>query len=258
MAKNLNRKKIFFLSKGYLLFFFLTLVCVMLFLMIYSNKYLFFEKYKNTIEKLSKDFDYQYSNFEVNELENVTYEYLENKLKKYKNISIFLLPLDKIGNDLKENPWIKNIKLSTNYRNTLFINLEEYKPIGLYSFSNKLFFFNKEGSIIDELNKKNNLDNSLYIFLGQSSNLNASTIIDILNNLNFQNKYNIKSINYINKRRWDIILNNNIKLMLSENSPEISLQNFINIEKNLSKADMNNIEYFDLRNIEKTLITYNE
>ena len=45
--------------------------------------------------------------------------------------------------------------------------------------------------------------------------------------------------------------------MLSETKPQISLQNFMNIEKNLSETDLNNIKYFDLRNINKTLINYN-
>ncbi len=53
------------------------------------------------------------------------------------------------------------------------------------------------------------------------------------------------------------MLQNDIKLMLSENNPEHSLQNFIDIEKKLSKIEMNNIKHFDLRNIKKTIIQYN-
>ena len=51
---------------------------------------------------------------------------------------------------------------------------------------------------------------------------------------------------------------NKVKLMLSENDPKRSLYNFINIEKNLSEIEMNNIKHFDLRDINKTLITYKE
>ena len=73
-----------------------------------------------------------------------------------------------------------------------------------------------------------------------------------------KHKFKINRIEYINKRRWNIYLKNNVKLMLSESFPKNSLKNFIDIEKKLSKTDMNNISNFDLRNIDKTLITYIE
>ena len=44
--------------------------------------------------------------------------------------------------------------------------------------------------------------------------------------------------------------------MLSESVPEVSLQNFSLIEKNLSETDLNNIKSIDLRNINKTIIKY--
>ena len=44
--------------------------------------------------------------------------------------------------------------------------------------------------------------------------------------------------------------------MLSEINPKKSLQNFLKIKKNLSEADINNIKKIDLRNTNKTLITY--
>ena len=223
---------------------------------LYVKKNYFLTTVYNSIEKLSKNFEYQYINLSISGLKNVQHSFIERKLKKYYKSSIFLLPLDKISNEIKENSWIKNVKLKTNYKNTLFIELQEYEPLAIYKFNNKLFFFDNDGKIIDEVNTSIG-DIKLIVFFGQSSNLKAKSIIDILHSLNFKKKYTIKQINYIKKRRWDIILNNNIRLMLSENSPKKSLENFINIEKKLSETNMNNIKYVDLRNIDKTLITYN-
>ena len=176
-------------------------------------------------------------------------------MKKYYKYSIFLLPLDKISEEIRENNWIKNVKLSTNYKDTLYIDLEEYKALGIYRFNKKDFYFDKSGKIIQEVNDKFN-NNNLIIFIGKSSNLNANLIIDILNGLNFQKNFLIRQINYIQKRRWDILINNDIKLMLSENDPKQSLQNFLIINKNLNETDMNNIEWIDLRDVNKTLINY--
>ena len=46
--------------------------------------------------------------------------------------------------------------------------------------------------------------------------------------------------------------------MLSEDDPENSIQNAIKLKNNLSKTEINNIKYIDLRNINKTLIAYRE
>ena len=120
----------------------------------------------------------------------------------------------------------------------------------------KKFYFDKFGKIIQEVDGNINIDDKLIIFVGQYSNLKANIIIDILENLNFIEKFKIKKIIYRQKRRWDVLLNNNIKLMLSEIDPKKSLKNYLKIKKNLSEADVNNIKKIDLRNTNKTLITY--
>ena len=68
---------------------------------------------------------------------------------------------------------------------------------------------------------------SLLIFKGNSSNLKANSLINILKNNDFEKKYQIESLEFINKRRWDINLYNDVKLMLSEEDPNKSIQNFI-------------------------------
>ena len=208
------------------------------------------------IEKLSKKVNYQFIHANVNGLKKVENIFIENKLKKYYEKSIFLLPLDKISMDIKENNWIKNVKLNTNYKDTLFIEIEEFEPIAIYNFNNKSFYFDKHGKIIEEVNTQYNIKENLIVFKGQLSNLKANNIINIINNLNFRNKFKIKYINYIEKRRWDILLENNTKLLLSETSPKKSLQNFMIIKKKLSKKDLNNIKTLDLRDTSKTIITY--
>ncbi len=258
MKRNLNRRKFSFITKKNLFYVSLFTFLLILIFIIYYQKNFLLKNFKNSIENFSKNFEYQYLNLDVEGLVNVEYSFLENTLKEYSKSSIFLLPLNTISIKIKENNWIKNVKLSTNNKDTLFIKIEEYEPIGLYHFNNKLFYFDKVGKIIDQANKNLNFESNLTIFYGKGSNLNAKFIIDIIENLSFKNKFKINRIEYINKRRWNIYLKNNVKLMLSESFPKNSLKNFIDIEKKLSKTDMNNISNFDLRNIDKTLITYIE
>ncbi len=256
MNKNLNRRNIFLLSRKKLIYISIFFFIIIIALFTYIQKNYIINNFTFAISNFSQNFEYQYINLKVQGLNKVEYKYLENKLKKYFKTSIFLLPLESITDDIKDNNWIKNVKLTTNYKDTIFIKLEEYEPLGIYTFNNKLFYFDRNGKIIDEIDKSNFNDKNLIIFSGKYSNLEAKFIIDILENLNFTDFHKIKRIDYIQKRRWDIILNNNTKLMLSETNPNKSLLNFMNIKKNLSKNNFNNIKYFDLRNLNKSLISY--
>ena len=258
MTKNLNRRRFFYINKKKIFYLLLIILVLILLYNLFVKKTFLIKTFTKNIEIISKNFDYQFIEFNLKGNYNVEYKFVENILKKHFNSSIFLLPLDNISKELKTNSWIKEIKLSTNYKNILFIHLEEYKPLGIYFYNNKKFYFDKNGKIIDEINQDLTFQTNLITFSGPSSNLKANLIIKILNDLNFNEKYNISNIQYVENRRWNIILNNDAKLMLSENSPSTSLQNFIDIEKNLSKEQMNNIKYIDLRNINKSIITYVE
>ena len=235
-------------------------ISIILFLIIFSFFLFFYKNYifitsKNIIHTFSENFQYQLKTLDISGLDRIESKYLEDKLEKYIKSSIFLLPLDQISRSIKENNWIKEIYLKTNYKDTLFIKVIEYKPIGIYYFNKKYFFFEKNGKIIDEILAKDLSDKSLIVFKGNSSNLKAYKLINILLNNNFQKKYKIDFLEYVNKRRWDITLQHNIKLMLSEEDPNKSIQNFITIQNKLSEIDMNNIKVYDLRDLNKTILS---
>ena len=175
-------------------------------------------------------------------------------MQNYIGSSIFLLPLDQINDSIKENNWVKEIYLNTNYKDTLFIRIEEYKPIGIYFFNEKYFVFDKNGKIIDQIYITDFTHQSLLIFKGNSSNLKANSLINILKNNDFEKKYQIESLEFLNKRRWDINLYGDVKIMLSEEDPNTSIQNFIMIQNKLSETDINNIKTYDLRNLKKTIL----
>jgi len=250
---NINRRRYVLSIKS------LTLICIFLFLIIFSillyfNKNNLIQISKNTIQSFSENFQYQFSKFDISGLEKIELKFVEDKLQNYLGSSIFLLPLDQINDSIKENNWVKEIYLHTNYKDTLFISIEEYKPIGIYFFNEKYFVFDENGKIIDQIYITDLTYQSLLIFMGNSSNLKANSLINILKNNDFEKKYQIESLEFINKRRWDINLYNDVKLMLSEEDPNKSIQNFIMIQNKLSETDINNIQTYDLRNLKKTIL----
>ena len=250
---NINRRRYVLSFRSF------TYFCIFLFLIIFSfllyfNKNNLIETSKNIIQSFSENFQYQFTKFDISGLEKIELKFVEDKLQNYLGSSIFLLPLDQINDSIKENNWIKEIYLRTNYKDTLFISIEEYKPIGIYFFNEKYFVFDENGKIIDQIYISDIANQSLLIFKGNSSNLKANSIINILKNNDFKIKYKIENLEFVNKRRWDINLYGDVKLLLSEEDPNKSIQNFIKIQNKLSETDINNIKIYDLRNLKKTIL----
>ena len=250
---NINRRRYVISLRSF------TYFCISLFLIIFSFLLYFYknnliETSKNIIQSFSENFQYQFTKYEISGLDKIELKFVEEKLQKYMQSSIFLLPLDQINDSIKENNWVKEIYLNTNYKDTLFIRIEEYKPLGIYLFNDKYFVFDENGKIIDQIYITDFSFQSLLIFMGNSSNLKANSLINILKNNNFEKKYQIESLEFINKRRWDINLYSDVKLMLSEEDPNKSILNFIMIRNKLSETDINNIKTYDLRNLNKTIL----
>ena len=250
---NINRRR-YVLSFRSLIYFCIFSFLIMISYLLYFNKNNIIQISKNIIQNFSENFEYQLTKFDISGLEKIELKFVEKKLQKYLQSSIFLLPLDQINDSIKENNWVKEIYLNTNYKDTLFIRIEEYKPIGIYFFNEKYFVFDENGTIIDQIYITSLSDQSLLIFKGNSSNLKANSLINILKNNDFEKKFQIESLEFINKRRWDINLYRNVKLMLSEEDPNKSIQNFIMIQNKLSETDINNIQTYDLRNLKKTIL----
>ena len=102
--------------------------CIFLFLIIcsfllYFNKNNLIETSKNIIQSFSENFKYQFTKFDILGLEKIEYKFVEDKVQNYIGSSIFLLPLDQINDSIKENNWVKEIYLQTNYKDTLFIRI---------------------------------------------------------------------------------------------------------------------------------------
>ena len=257
MKKNSNRRKLFSPNKKNFFNFFLIFFLIIIISLLYINKKNISDILNNNIQFISKKLKYQFLILEVNGTKELNNDFVENIVNKYYKSSIFLLPLEKISKKIKENNWVKKVKLNTNYKNTLYVVINEYEPIGIYSFNNRYFFFDETGKIIQEIEQDLKFFEDFIIFEGQSSNLYAKSLINIFNILNFQKNFKIIKVSYVNKRRFNIQLSNNITLFLSENNPKKSLDNFIKIQKKISETEMNNIRTFDLRDINKAVIVYN-
>jgi cell division septal protein FtsQ len=252
MNSNINKKKIsLFSNKKFFKYTFIGILSCLFFIYIYYQL-IKRDRFFSFIQNISEKYNYQLKNVEINSLQIINKSEVNNIVNQYYNQSIFLLPLEEISNSINQISWVKNVNLSTNFNNQLNVEIIEYKPIGLLFYNNQLFYFAKNGKIIDKFREE--INKNLIIFYGNQASKEAFNFLNIINKTETINM--IKESYYINERRWDVKLQNNIVLNLSEINIEESLKNYIKLIKKFNNSDVIKIKSIDLRDSEKAIISF--
>ena len=242
-----KRKKSFF--KIYIFF-------LLIFIFFFVYLYLNFNKFSN----LSSDLIQEYSNkykYNLNKIEVVGITSLNKDeilifFTKFKNKSIFLVPVKEISNKIKKNKWIQEVNIRNDYKNTLTVNIKEETPIGIYENNNQKILFSNNLAILEILGKNHNYKN-LISFYGENSIINSKYLISKIDQ---DIKKMIQSAIFIENRRWNIRLKNKITLKLPEKNLEEAIANYKKIYSNLSNKDLKDIEIIDLRIPNQAIIKY--
>ena len=125
----------------------------------------------------------------------------------------------KINNDLhiisdvlKQNQLIKKFIIKRSSKNIILIKIEEKHIIGFTSIKSKDFLIDRKNNLIPFKLTPNLFH--IPFFLGKNSNKNANLILRLISeseiNLNFN------SFSFVNERRWNINLENGVKILLPE------------------------------------------
>ena len=252
MNSNINKKKIRFLTNRKFLKYIFISIILFLFFFYFYNQLIKKDKFSTIIQDISEKYNYQLKNVEINSLQRINKSEVNNIINQYYNQSIFLLPLDRISKSINQLSWVKDVNLSTNFNNKLKVEIFEYEPIGLLFYNNQLFYFSKNGKIIDKF--REGINESLIIFYGNQASMAAYKFLNIINKTEAVNL--IKEGYYIDERRWDIRLHNNIVLNLSEINIEDSLKNYIKLIKKFNNSDIIKIKSIDLRDSKKAIISF--
>ena len=252
MSLNINKKKIsLFTNQNFLKYIFISVLSCLFLVYIYYEL-IKRDKFYTIIQNISEKYNYQLKNVEINSLQRINKFEVNNIINQYYSQSIFLLPLEEISNSINQLSWTKDVNLSTNFIDKLNVEIFEYEPIGLLFYNNQLFYFSKDGKIIDKFREENN--ESLIIFYGNQASKEAYNLLNVISKTETVNM--IKEAYYINERRWDIKLHNNILVNLSEINIEESLKNYIKLIKKFNYSDIVTIKSIDLRDNEKAIISF--
>ena len=253
MKKNIlnrRRKKIYFPTILILLFFLTIVIYIFLF---YDQK--IFKQFNSIIENYSDKYQYSLSVVNINGLNNINEDEILNLIKPYKDSSIFLIPIKKIAKKISQNNWVKSINIQSNYKDTIEINIDESKPIGIYTTGIQNILFSDDLKILENIANNEKRFSALIKFEGKNSIHESIKLIDSFPDDFIQ--YIDKAF-LINQRRWDLELKNSILLKLPENNIKEALENYKKIYINFSNEELIEIESIDLRMKQKIILKYKE
>jgi len=252
MSSNINKKKISLFTNQNFLKYISIAILSCLFLVYIYYELIKKNKFYYIIQNISEKYNYQLKNVEINSLQRINKFEVNDIINQHFSQSIFLLPLEDISNSINQLSWAKDVNLSTNFIDKLNVEIFEYKPIGLLFYNNQLFYFSKDGKIIDKFREE--INESLIIFYGKQALKEAHNFLNVINKTETVNM--IKEAYYINERRWNVKLHNNILLNLSEINIEQSFKNYIKLIKKFNDSDIITIKSIDLRDSEKAIMSF--
>ena len=251
----LNKKKTSLYSIIKYTFLILLIIFFIFFLSIVYQSNLLTNRFVDYLEKFSINYEYSLKTVNINKLKNINISEVEKYFINYIDKSIFLVPVHEISNILLQNKWINKITVKSDYKNTIYVTITESVPIGIYYDDYNYYLFDINGSIIDSVDLKVNSNIDLIIFSGENSLPNANLLLKLIP-LSLQSEI-VEAI-YINIRRWDIKLKNNIRLKLSENNIVESFNKYDKIYKSISNKDLKEIKSLDLRIPNKAILKFKD
>ena len=214
-----------------------------------------FKQFNSIIENYSDKYQYSLLVVNINGLNNINEDEILNLIKPYKDSSIFLIPIKKIAKKISQNNWVKSINIQSNYKDTIEINIDESKPIGIYTTGIQNILFSDDLKILENIANNEKRFSALIKFEGKNSMHESIKLIDSFPDDFIQ--YVDKAF-LINQRRWDLELKNSILLKLPENNIKEALENYKKIYINFSNEELIEIESIDLRMKQKIILKYKE
>ena len=146
---------------------------------------------------------------------------------------------------LEEVGWVKRASIKKIYPNTLSINIVESDPFAIFYNDQDIFLIDIDGEIISS-NPDINKYKSLLTIRGEKADVKLSEIIKEIN-INFPElKNKVNGLEFVDKRRWNLILSSNLLVKLPDTAINESLKNLKKLFDDNQIIDSNIIEV-DLR-----------
>lgn len=225
---------------------------IIIFFSIFIPSTLFYKKNYQQLEHFIFPNKFSTTQIEITGYNVVSSSDIENSIQEdlHKKNLLFLNPWI-IHKKINENPLIQSSEVKKKYPDTLSISVEERNPLLLF-YSNKKNFIldsNKKITEIDDdfIRKYETLSNLLKVE-GDNISQEIQEVAKIFANKDFTKR--IVGLYKIGNRRWDMIVDNKIKVMLPEKINEDLIVDIFNkIDSLKASNDLNRSAIYSIVDI---------
>ncbi|SPP32251.1 Cell division protein FtsQ [Arsenophonus endosymbiont of Aleurodicus floccissimus] len=154
------------------------------------------------------------------------------------------IDVNAIQNQIKTIPWIRQVTVRKQWPDELKIHLAEYKP---YAKWNDTFFINAEGSVFSLPALLNFKGNFLMLYGPQGSQQEVLEMYHVMQQQLASYNFSIKSVSMTDRRAWQLVLANDIRLNIGKQDIKERLNRFVELYPLLKQVTDKRIGYIDLR-----------
>lgn len=160
-----------------------------------------------------------------------------------KGVSIFNLKPAEAQKSLESIPWVYSAMVQRRLPATIYVRISEREPIAIWQKDSKHYLIDAKGSVIDQFSKSEFSD--LIVITGKEANIHAHEFLTLLQGFPGLLEH-IKGAAFVGGRRWDLILENKVRVKLPEKKPEEALERLLKMQQEHKLAD-GHLNTIDLR-----------
>ena len=177
---------------------------------------------------------------------------IKETILEYKEKSLIHFPIEEYKSKVEQLDWIKRASIKRKFPDAIYVSIIENLPFAIFIEGINQYLIDDDGEIISK-----NPDNSKYLELvrvtGSNGNLNFSDLIREINTSYPKILNRIIEVEFIENRRWNLILKQNIKIKLPEKNSSYQLIKLKQLQEEQKLFNTNIIE-IDLREIGRATI----
>ncbi|PPR76986.1 MAG: Cell division protein FtsQ [Alphaproteobacteria bacterium MarineAlpha2_Bin1] len=228
--------KYIYISRIRILFLSLVLFFIFVFIFInifnkYETSYIFIQ---NSINEFSKKIGLSIKNVQVTGLINSDRNSIENITKVIYGDATIFTDIGNIKQSLEKIDWIDIVEVKRVYPDKITINVREKSPFALWQNENELYLISNDGSVITKRNINNYKNFPLVV--GPDAPMHAGKLVKLLySDLEIYKR--VTASTRIGMRRWDILIDGRIKILLPENDYSQAWQKLIKLQKTKNILD---------------------
>lgn len=183
--------------------------------------------------------------------ENTDSETVLSALGVDKGQSVFRLDIQQTKTALEEIPWVKSVRIERRLPETIYIKLTERTPFALWYAESKLSVIGVDGHIITDKNVEKFKD--LPMIKGEGAQKGASGFFRVLKGEE-ELLHKVDHAQYIDKRRWDLILKGGQRIKLPEKDVEVAVAYLMRMHEKNNMLGVDTITDIDARYKDRLII----